>query len=490
LWSVPFLQPIPSLPGESGGHCALAFSPDGEWLAAGGLDGSVKLWSVHRQQAVEFDTQVGSIHGLSFSTDSQMLAVGVWRGGLKIFQVPTGALLGTIKHSGLCNSAVFSPDDKSIAALTDDSAVRIWDIANLKDARATVIFTGHQSEMCSIAFSPDGQLLATGSWDNAIRLTRPTAPPEKDVLRGHHDAVLSAVIAPDNRTIISGGADGTVWLWDAQSLQTLATLEAGRPGKDLIWSVSVSGDGKLLAAGGGEWTKAEVAGPLTIWDLPSRHRVARFEAPHGCLGSVHFGPDGKTLLCTGNDQIARAWDFVSNKVRTFKLSTEENSSRSALSSLSPDGRVLAIAGWRTGVKLLSASSGELLTTLTNGPQSYYSVRFSSDDQWLAAGRADGTAEIWNTRTWKPTSIANNVGAVWAFAFSPDGKALAIGSDDPIIQLWSLDTFERVGALEGHTAKVQALDFSQDGTMLISGGSDETVRIWRAPSFADIDRLRF
>jgi len=268
----------------------------------------------------------------------------------------------------------------------------------------------------------------------------------------------------------------------------LQSFEPGSPQKrEMIWTVRASPDGKFFAAGGGVWEDTKLQGLLRIWELGSHQEPAVFTKPHGCIGSLQFGPDGRTLFSTSSDQTVRAWDFVSGATKNFSIAVEGMSSmNAALSSLSADGRTMATAGWRTGVRLWETDSGKLIRILTNGPQSYYSIRFSQDGRWLAAGRDDGTAELWNTRTWTATSLTSHAGTIWAFAFSPDGQTLAIGCDNPGIQLWDLDTFERVATLEGHTGPVQALDFSADGTVLVSGGSDETIRIWRAPSFAEAD----
>jgi WD40 repeat protein len=489
LWSVPSLQPIALLRGGNG-FSALTFSPDGQWLAAGGMDGSVKLWSAHDGwYTVDLPHQTGSIHALCFSSDSKMLAVGTWRGTLEISQISTCKLIRTIDQHAICYSAVFSPDNQTIAVITDDSAIHLWDISRVNESKETTIHPGHRAGMCSIAFSPDAQLLATGSGDTSIRLTRPTPPKERNVMRGHQGPVLSVAISPDNQTIFSGGTDGTVRLWATQSMQARKVYELGGVEKSWIWTLSVSGDGKLLAAGGGDYTKTNVAGPLMVWDLRSGDVAAKFLEPHGNIGSSQFGPDGSTLFTTSNDQIVRAWQPAFNRVQSFSIAPKDRSTRSAISSLSAKGQILATVGWRSGVQLWNSKSGALLQTLTNGPQFYYSVRFSADDYWLAAGRDNGTVELWNTQTWKPISIINGVSAIWALAFSPDGKTLAVGSDDPVIQLWDLETFERVGALEGHTARVHALAFSADGTLLVSGSGDETVRLWRAPTFSDIERLK-
>jgi WD40 repeat protein len=483
LWSVPSLEPVPGFPAHTSGLSSLAFSPDGEWLAAGGYDGSIKVWSVRRRQTeLDLTNHIGGTFGVNFSPDSHTLVTGTWRGGLRLYRIPSGESIDSAHPLG--SSGLFSPDGNWIAALAGDSAVRLWNRAKLNDTAPLVIIPGHTTKISSVAFSPDGRMLATGAWDHTIRLTATEPKTDRDVLRGHEGVVLSVAIAADSSTVVSGSVDGTVRLWDAHSSQSLATFPAGRPDKDWIWGVALSPDGRLAAGGGGAWDKTNVLGPLAIWDVQSRKKIADFPGPRGSFYTPQFAPDGKTLFCGSNDGLVHVWDFRANKVSSFPTGQTQE-----IISLSPDGRSLAAAGWGAGVKLWEINSGKLIRTLTNGPQTYLSVRFSRDGKWLAAGRDDGITELWDTPTWTPRSIEAQVGSVWALAFSPDGKTLATGGDNPVIRLHNLETFEQVGALEGHRGIVQSLDFSSDDTMLIAGCADSTIRIWRAPTFAEIDRLK-
>ncbi|KAL8299114.1 hypothetical protein RB593_009143 [Gaeumannomyces tritici] len=335
---------------------------------------------------------------------------------------------------------------------------------------------GHSGWVRSVAFSPDGQRLASGSDDNTVKLWDAATGACLQTLEGHSGWVRSVAFSPDGQRLASGSDDNTVKLWDAATGACLTTLE-GHSGS--VWSVAFSPDGQRLASGSGDNT-------VKLWDAATGACLTTLEGHSGWVRSVAFSPDGQKLASGSDDNTVKLWDAATGAC----LQTLEGHSGWVWSvAFSPDGQRLASGSNDNTVKLWDAATGACLTTLEGHSDCVMSIAFSPDGQKLASGSDDNTVKLWDAATGAClTTLEGHSGWVSSVAFSPDGQRLASGSGDNTVKLWDAATGACLQTLEGHSGYVESVAFSPDGQRLASASSDNTVKLWDAATGACLTTL--
>ncbi|HEY9608014.1 serine/threonine-protein kinase [Allocoleopsis sp.] len=252
LWNLETGEVISTLMGHAQGVKSVAFSPDGTMLATGSDDQTIKLWNVSNGQ--EIYTLCGHSHAVksvAFSPDGQVLASGSWDKTIKLWNVQTGVAEKTLTGHGLQVSAVaFSPTDNILSSASCDRTWRLWDLAS----GSSTPFYGHAWAVFAIAFSPDGETLATGSDDNTIILWDRKTGKQLYTLSGHSWSVVAVAYSartptansPDGETLVSGSWDKTIKLWQVSTGKELATLTGHL---DSVSSVASSSNGQIIASG-------------------------------------------------------------------------------------------------------------------------------------------------------------------------------------------------------------------------------------------------
>ncbi len=289
------------------------------------------------------------------------------------------------------------------------------------------------------------------------------------LLQGHSDWVNSLAISPDGQTLVSGSRDKTIKIWQLSTGKELQTL-VGHTGS--VFSVTISPDGQTLASASEDTT-------IKLWQLGTGRRLRtlgnRFSGHSHWVNSLAISPDGQVLVSGSTDKTIKLWRLSKGR----ELQTLEQHSDAVRSvAISPDGQVLVTGSTDKTVKIWQMATGKKLHTLSHSDW-VSCVTISPNGQTIISSSNDKTIKLWELNKGKYICcLTGHLSWVHSVAISPDGQTLASGSMDKTIKIWQLNMLREICTLPEHDDEVLAVTFSPNGQTLISGSADKTIRIWR------------
>ncbi|KAJ7199387.1 WD40 repeat-like protein [Mycena pura] len=375
-------------------------------------------------------------------------------------------------------SVAFSPDGQRIVSGSGDKMVRIWDATT--GAAIGEPLQGHNDGVSSMAFSPDGQCIVSGSYDKTVRIwDAATGAAIGEPLQGHKHWVLSVAFSPDGRRIVSGSYDETVRIWDTATGAVIGEPLQGHNG--VVSSVAFSPDGQRIVSGSSDKM-------VRIWDTATGAVIGEpLQGHNDGVWSVVFSPDGQRIVSGSSDKMVRIWDAATGAVIGEPLQGHNDRVWSVV--FSPDGQHIVSGSSDKTVRIWDATTGAAIGEPLQGHNDCVSsVAFSPDGQHIVSGSGDRTVRIWDAATGaaigEPLQGHNHW--VSSVAFSPDGQRIVSGSRDATVRIWDAATGAAIGEpLQGHNDCVSSVVFSPDGQRIVSGSRDATVRIWDAATGAAI-----
>jgi eukaryotic-like serine/threonine-protein kinase len=471
---------------------SLAFAPDGKSLAATtGSDKQVSIWdSCTHQIKTKLINHDSEISLACFSPDGKHLASANTDATVSLWGPVTGRELA--RQSGLPGTAVlsFSPDGR-VLAFSCATEVRLWDLAS-GDLRK--ISTRHVGRINSLAFSSNGQILASGGNDGTVELWCPStaqalpvrpphagganhpAPARPDSIRFTETGEIPwcLAVSADGRSLAVGGIDGLVWIGDAASGDLRLRLPRL---SSSVRSILFFPDARSLAV-------AADYEPIRVYDSASgriRFALSDPDQPQRPCWSLALTPDARFLIATkalqGEPARTVTWDLSTGKIHSI---LHGHSDYVRALALTPDGRALATGSGDETIKIWDLASGTELATLRGHLGQVLSLAFAPEGRWLASGSNDRTVRLWDMSTRREAAkLSGHLSSVQSVAFTPDGSRLASASNEGGIYLWDVTTLRKVGSLAGHKNRVNQIKFFPDGRTLVSAAYDRTIRFWFA-----------
>ncbi|KAG9026972.1 hypothetical protein FRB95_008284 [Tulasnella sp. JGI-2019a] len=333
-----------------------------------------------------------------------------------------------------------------------------------------------ESEVHSVAFSPSGDHVASGSKGGIVRLVDAQTGALVGTLEGHNDTVRSVAFSPNGDQLASGSDDKTVRIWDVRTGAEIATF---RGHTDWVNSVAFSPGGNNLASASEDKT-------IRLWDVQAGAGVAIINEHNRGIRCLAFSLDGHHLAYGSDDALVHVWDMRTG-TGVAKLRGHE---RSVISiTFSPKGDCLASSSYDDTTRIWDRQTGTVLATITIDNYSVYSIVFSPQGDRLVTGAQDWTVRLWNAVTGAQVNrLHGHGGCVNSVAFSPNGDCLASGSEDQTIRLWDVQAGVKFTARNCHSDAVRSLQFSPQGDRLVSGGHDNTIRLWNVHSGKQVAML--
>lgn len=452
---------------------SIAFSPDGSLLAGGSTDGTVRIWRVSSGELINtYKSHTEKVTSVFFSLDGQAIFSASWDSKVQLVQVSDGKQIRKFSGtgSGSLIDAALSQDGKTLAAYDSQYGnIYLW---NVEDGTKIKTFYARLeprfTEISGIALSPDGKFIAAAYEDHTAKLW---SMPEGVAQNTFEDlrpqdgwyylSNFTIAFSPDSQLLLMAGTNG-VGIWDVNNAEL---KNRAKIKTEEYLGISKSSDGNLLAA---------IEGPDVGLVQISDGSVSVTQDQIQSNGSLAFSPDGTSLLVSMFDSTARLWPLTDQGNKKI-FETEENEYIRA-AALSPDGQTIALEERNTGVvELRQITDGSLIWSMKIG-SSYGigSLVFSPEGKYLAAA-LNGQTRLFDVQDGKTIGLFNKGGL--GISFSPDGELFAGGDFDKNLRIWKIPSSEEVYTLKNHPDIVTSTSFSPDGKILVVGTADGTIEVF-------------
>jgi WD40 repeat protein len=466
LWDTASGKLLHSLYHEDTVKCG-AFNLDGRFLATGCNDGSVRLWKTTGGKAVDFQVRhTKMVEAVCVSPDGKLVVTGSLDRSAVVWSVATQQPIGApLLHTGEVTAVALAPDGTRVL-IGAGRSVRLW---SLPPAPGIALEASGQGWVRSLDFSPDGKTLLTGSgkpgvagagrlWDacNGKLIATPLV---------HKDFIIAARFSPDNRTIATAGADGTVCLADARTARPGPVLHHAGPVYVLVFNPG----GTLVLTGGEDRL-------VRLWDSKTGQLVSQLPAHGGAVMTAGFSPAGDVFF-TGDHAGRLCLWRTADRAPLFRCAQAEPIRKAAFNH---EGTQIVVgAGKQT--RLLDTSTGRFVGAPWSHSDLVRVLAFSPDDRQVLVAGDDGTAQLWDVERQSPRSVTfAHALPISVALFSPDGRLALTGSADGTARLWDVATGRSVGPALRHWGRVSSAAFSPDGTRFVTGSSERMSWLWKTP----------
>ncbi|MBK8206677.1 MAG: protein kinase [Planctomycetes bacterium] len=555
-------EQVAALNAQPSQQLSVALHPAGHELAAGSQNGKVMIFDLDpltglpRAEGARVLEIGGGVGGLAYSPDGEMLAACDER--VHLFEARGLRKLGVCegKAGSVFVNATFSPDGRTLltsSPMLDDLFVRMFDVATLKLTR-TLISLDASNETFT-AWSPDGSIVACCTMQGEVRIRDGKTLNVVDTLKLHTSLVVNAAFSPDGRYLLTSSTDGTLRVWDFQLSRERAVLSGfdswpttiafspdggsftarGADGDIRVWAMPQDEVGAITthtmdvmdvrhSPDGKRAVTASWDGSVIVWETATRKQLARFHVLLARFFSAEF-LDDERVVAAGTSGVF-VWNIASGAelgrlasgdvcldvsvsraggVFTFAHYRQNHVIDSATlkelrqvgrhsqfimgTDLSPDGKLCVSCANDATVFVTDVESGKVLRTINLTGGYAFGVRFSPDGSRFVTAGTNRLVEVFETATGaRVLSLAGHEGAVFGTRFSPDSRFLVSTSQDRTLRIWDANSGAPLAVLKGHAETVTRASISPDGSSMISGSQDDSVRVWSLASLEEERRV--
>ncbi len=506
------------------GHTQLVsdveFSPTGNLLASSSGDSSIRLWDINSGELIRsLDDHAGFVMKISFSPDGGRLVSSsadetmtgsnddITDRTVRIWDVATGENILTIDPmSGFVRDVEFSPDGQSVASTS-------WDFANGGTARIYDATTGielrrffaHRDVITNIEFSPDGTQLVTASWDKSIRFWDIDKSVEVETFVNFPERPIDIEFTPNGEYMLIGmgnvgnndlttpddnPVDTSAWLWD---LENRTQDKVFRGHEDWTWTTDISPDGQLVASGSGPLRlsddRDDYDTTVRIWDVETSAEVRTLRGHTNTVDSVKFTADGAFLLSSSWDGTIKRWDVITGQLLTTYGENLPDMGEVFMIDIMPGDSEFISASSDGILRLWNIDTGEVIRTYEGHEGAINGVFINALGTRMVSAGNDATIRLWDIENGDELNqyIGHEDTANYA-RLSPDETFIISTSWDDTVRMWDTESGEEVRRFVGHTGNTFGIDITNDGQIMLTTSSDTTVRMWDIESGEELNRF--
>ncbi|MBI1258448.1 MAG: protein kinase [Chloroflexi bacterium] len=443
------------------------FSPDGKYVFTTPERTVAAVWDAQTgQQIARFVGHTDAVYPMGVSPNGKYLLTASNDSTARLWDMTSGQEVRRfVGHTGSVWTAAFSPDGAQILTGGIDRTARLWDAATGEELYR---FTGTNGALYSVGFSPDGKSLIAGGDDLYARIWAVPTSESPRVLRGHTDDIRDVLVSPDGAYYVTASVDGTARIWDPRTGTVLNTLK----------SPSGANFGLLLSPGKKLLGTLTDSGAAYIWSFPDG---ALLQTVNNCCGtSAAISPDETRFVssATDNNQPMLFMSDISDVNNPKQIYAVPVPTTGRTLQFSADGKTLLMSGEDQVARLFDAQTGAQIQQFVGHTGIVTSAAFSLDGSLVLTASEDKTARLWDIATGREIRrLVGHTAFLNDAAFSPDGRTIATASGDGTARLWDAHTGQELRVFIGHTDIVFSVTFTPDGAQLITGSRDRTARIW-------------
>jgi WD40 repeat protein len=444
------------------------FASAGKWIVSAGWDRIIRFWhSGNGEELSASSPLIERVFSLSLNKDETLLAAAHENGSITIADVDGPHITSQLifkAHDGRVSALAWSPDGQTLASANwgKDKTVKLWDVATGKKLAQLV----HANNIHGLAFSLDGKTLFSASlsvqsWD----LTDLTTPKELKAFKGIDGAWTTRLaLSADGKHLAASFSNGAVKIWQLSSGQEKNEIRLSKPATALAFDKTAA---KLFVG--------TAEGSLKSVELAEGQEIFSVLAHVGPVLDVACSPDGARLVTAGDEGAVKVWDADTGKEL---LPIRGHAGVLTRLANSQDGTRIVASGADRTLRIWDVNMRHDLLTCRGHLQRSGSVAFDASGTRLVSSSPDGTVRVWDAKSGHQSFVCYDSKQVaWWVAFSPDGTRLAVGLNTGVAKVWDAHTGRELLVLEGHQKPVIHVGFSPDGQRLATASNDSTVKVW-------------
>ncbi|KIJ27479.1 hypothetical protein M422DRAFT_271331 [Sphaerobolus stellatus SS14] len=429
VWDAKDGRLLLDLPGHSGYVTCVAYSPHGENIISGSLDGTVRIWEANNGRLTHCLDHGSGVNAIAMSHDGEKIASGAFNGTLKIWETKTGTCIpGPMRsHAGRITLLVFTPDNQQIISGSDDRTIRIWEVESAEESETSEQSRHHYC----VTFSPDRQKVAFTSGRTLQVWDIETQQLAQAQFIGHEGNIQSLAFSHDERMIASGAEDHVIYIWNISSGNKIIGPLKGKEYVGISNVVFSPEDTKFVSV--------SLFCAMQTWDISTGELLSTVPLGYSWSeGPVVLSPVGSHVVSGSTSRFVELWDYLKDEI--------------------------------------------VWTSSQCHTQKVTSLAFSSAGDRVVSGSEDHTINIWDAETGILLNgpFHGHTSPVLTLAFSPDGEKIVSGAEDRSIILWDVGkTVPLTQPMQGHADRLAFVDFAQDrgSQLIISGSYDKSIRVW-------------